>query len=251
MPRSHPQPETALVRKLSQCIDLDHEDLERLEEFQADFCAVSARTDLVCENEPYKTAGVMIDGWGFRYKLLPDGRRQVISFMLPGSFFGLHANVFEIADHSVSTLTRCRIARFDPQLLTRTLAERPMLGAAIVWDNAREEALLMEHLASLGRRSAYERVAHLIVEVCKQVGWSGGLAKGDERLPFSQAVLADALGLSTVHISRNVSRMRREGLIGKTSRGGLVVLDLTGLMGICDYDETYLYQNFRPKIPRS
>lgn len=251
MPRSHPQPETALVRKLSQCIDLDHEDLERLEEFQADFCAVSARTDLVCENEPYKTAGVMIDGWGFRYKLLPDGRRQVISFMLPGSFFGLHANVFEIADHSVSTLTRCRIARFDPQLLTRTLAERPMLGAAIVWDNAREEALLMEHLASLGRRDAYERFAHILVELAKLVHVRGEpVADEGYTLPVPQIVFADALGLSLVHVSRTLRKLKQEGLIDGDSKSGVVLRDLKGLISVCGYEETYLHQSPLPDRTR-
>lgn len=232
-------------------MELDEEDLRHLARFEAKPKAVGRDVELLREGDPYDRTGILLEGWCLRYKMLPDGRRQVVNFVLPGSFLGFYANVFETLNHSVLTLGDCRVAWFNPQYMTDIFAERPKLALSIVWDNAREESVLMERLASLGRRSAYERVAHLIVEVCKQVGWSGGLAKGDERLPFSQAVLADALGLSTVHISRNVSRMRREGLIGKTSRGGLVVLDLTGLMGICDYDETYLYQNFRPKIPRS
>ena len=242
--------DSALVRKLSQCLDLEPADIERLAEFEGKVEPVAAGEDLISENEPYSQAGVLVEGWCLKYKLLPDGRRQVVNFVLPGGFVGLHANVFEIADHSVSTLSRCCVSRFDPQLVTKTFAERPLLAAAIVWDNAREEAVLMEHLASLGRRSAYERFAHLMVELAKQLTRRGLL--GEERivLPIPQAVIADTLGLSLVHVSRTLSRLRREGLIEAKPGRGIALRDLQGLMQVCGYDETYLHQDPLPERTR-
>ena len=108
--------ESALVRKLSQCLDLAPEDIERLAELEGRAEPVAAGEDLVVENEPFRQAGVLVEGWCLKYKLLPDGRRQVVNFVLPGGFIGLHANVFEIADHSVATHSRCRVSPVDPQL---------------------------------------------------------------------------------------------------------------------------------------
>ena len=239
------------MRKLSHCIDLEDEDLRQLAEFQRSGESVSAREDLVVENRPYETAGVMIEGWGIRYKLLGDGRRQVLNFLLPGSFFGLHANVFELADHSVSTLTRCRVARFDPQLLTRTFVERPLLAAAIVWDSAREESLLMEHLASLGRRSAYEGFAHVLVELAKLLYLRGEFEEADGcLLPVPQAVFADTLGLSLVHVSRTLQKLKREGLVETPGKNGIVLRDLKGLIAVCGYEETYLHHSPLPQRTR-
>lgn len=237
---------SALVRKLSLCIELDDAELMRLADFEGAAKAVPAGEDLVKENTPYEQAGVVIEGWCLKYKLLDDGRRQVINFVLPGGFIGLHANVFETADHSVSTLTSCRVSRFDPQKITKTFAQLPRLAAAIVWDHAREEAVLMERLASLGRRSAYERFAHLLVELAVLMSRRIDELPRNLVLPVTQAVIADTLGLSPVHVSRTIQRLRRDGLIENTQRRGIGISDLRGLMKVCGYDETYLHQSALP-----
>ena len=238
--RPREQTDSALARKLSQCLELEPEDLARIGEFEGQAEAVAAGEDLVVENQPFHRAGVLVEGWCLKYKLLSDGRRQVVNFVLPGGFIGLHANVFETADHSVSTLSRCRVSRFDPQLVTKTFAERPLLAAAIVWDNAREEAVLMEHLASLGRRSADDRFAHLMFELAKQLTRRDLV--GEERilLPIPQAVIADTLGLSLVHVSRTMSRLRREGLIETSPPRGIALSDLNGLARVCGYADPSL-----------
>lgn len=243
--------ESPLVHKFSQCLNLEEEDCRQLARFEAASRSMGAREDIVVEGEPYGQAAVLLEGWCIRYKLLPDGRRQVVDFVLPGCFIGLHAHIFEVADHSVSTLTPCRLSFFDPQLVAETFAERPRLGGALVWDNACREALLMERVASLGRRSAYEGLAHLLVETCKRLQWCGGLMPGDNRLPISQTVIADTLGLSLVHVSRTISKMRSDGLIEDGTRRGIAVRDLDGLMQVCGYDETYLHREHLPARRRS
>ena len=241
---------SALALKLSQCLDLEDKDLDRIAEFEAAPKAFGSGEDLLEENCAFEHAGVVLEGWCFKYKLLDDGRRQIVNFILPGGFVGLHGNVFQVADHSVSTLTRCKISTFDPQLVTKTFAERPLLGAAIVWDNAREEAILMERLASLGRRSAYERFAHLMVELAKQMNRRGFIGEEKVVLPVPQAVVADTLGLSLVHVSRTIQKLRRNGLIEPSQQRGIVLRDLRGLMEVCGFDETYLHQDRLPERTR-
>lgn len=241
---------SALALKLSQCLDLEDKDLDRIAEFEAAPRAVASGEDLVKENAPYRHAGVVLEGWCLKYKLLDDGRRQIVNFVLPGGFIGLHANVFEVADHSVSALTQGKISWFDPQLVTKTFGERPLLAAAIVWDNAREEAILMERLASLGRRSAYERFAHLMVELAKHLDRRGFIGEEKVELPITQVVIADTLGLSLVHVSRTIQKLRRDGLIEPNQQRGIVLRDLRGLMEVCGFDDTYLHQNKLPERTR-
>ncbi|MEX0923531.1 MAG: Crp/Fnr family transcriptional regulator [Rhodovibrionaceae bacterium] len=236
-----------LMRKLAQCIELDSAARMRLQEFEAAVKPLPPGADLIKENSPYEQAGVVVEGWCLKYKLLDDGRRQVINFVLPGGFIGLHANVFEIADHSVSTLTACQVSRFDPQQITKTFSELPRLAAAIVWDHAREEAVLMERLASLGRRSAYERFAHLLVELTVLLSRRSEELPRKVVLPITQAVIADTLGLSPVHVSRTIQRLRRDGLIEDGRQRGIALCDLAGLMRVCGFDETYLHQDALPK----
>lgn len=239
---------SALVLKLSQCLDLEEEDLRWIVAFEGASESLPAGTDIVKQNGTYESAAVLLEGWCMKYKLLPDGQRQVVNFLLPGAFIGLHANLFQVTDHAISTLTRCRVSSFEPQLVTRIFRERPLLAAAIVWDHAREEALLMERLASLGRRTAYERLAHLLVELAILLSWRGQDLRDGAPLPIPQAVVADTLGLSLVHVSRTIQKLREEGLLeNNNNHRGIVLRDLAGLMAVCGYDETYLHKSRLPE----
>lgn len=245
-PNRQPLKASTLATKLTRYLELDEKERRRLAEFESGAECVASGVDILRENQPYRDAGVLIEGWCLKYKLLVDGRRQVINYVLPGSFIALEANVFDTADHSIGTLTPCSLAWFDPQEMTRTFSELPRLAAAIVWDTAREDALLMERLTSLGRRSAYERLAHVLVEVAHLLACRGLPLEKNTVLPLSQAVIADTLGLSQVHVNRTIRQLRDDGLIEATPQRGIVLRDLRGLIEICGYDETYLHRHLMP-----
>lgn len=240
---------SALARKLSQYFDPEIEDLRHLAALEADARVLPAGAEIVKQNAPYGESAVILEGWCLRYKLLPGGDRQVINFLLPGTFVGLHGALFETADHGVSALTRCRLAFFDQQTIAQVFRARPRLAVAISWDHAREEALIIERLASLGRRDAYERLAHLLVELALRISWRQP-AQRPLLLPITQAVIADTLGLSLVHVSRTIQRLREEGLIENSAQRGILLRDLDGLKAVCGYDETYLHRTRLPEKMR-
>ena len=241
---------SALAAKLSQYMKLSDAERQRLAFFERGAGSVAASVDILQENQPYGKSGVLLDGWCMKYKLLPDGRRQVINFVLPGSFIALEANVFDTADHAIATLTPCALSWFDPQEMTRTFGELPRLAAAIVWDTAREDALLMERLTSLGRRSAYERVAHVLAEISHLMARRGLTLENNTVLPLSQPVIADTLGLSLVHVNRTIRQLRADGLIEAKPQRGIVLRDIDALMRVCGYDETYLHHHAMPDKTR-
>lgn len=249
-PDSPPLKASTLATKLSHYLELAEKERQRLAEFESRAERIASGVDILQENQPYRYAGVLIEGWCLKYKLLVDGRRQVINYVLPGSFIALEANVFDTADHSIGTLTPCTISWFDPHEVTKTFADLPRLAAAIVWDNAREDALLMERLTSLGRRSAYERLAHILVEISHLQARRGLPLEKNTVLPLSQAVIADTLGLSLVHVNRTIRQLREDGLIEATTQRGIVLRDPHGLIKVCGYDETYLHQHLMPAKTR-
>lgn len=231
-----------LMAKLAQFIELTAEERACLDSFESEPDHIAAGELLVRENDPLTRAGVLVDGWCASYKLLSDGRQQIVNFILPGSFLGLHANVFKYADHAISTLTPCRISWFDPQEITGIFAAYPRLATAIVWDAAREQSFLMERVASLGRRSAYERFAHLLIELAILLEKRGISQSEGQIFPITQTVLSDALGLSTVHVSRTLRQLRKDGLIEPDTKRGVAIRDFEGLKAACDFDKTYLHE---------
>ncbi|MFD0988332.1 Crp/Fnr family transcriptional regulator [Methyloligella solikamskensis] len=155
----------------------------------------------------------VLEGWGFRYKTLPDGRRQIINFILPGDFIGLQATLDAEMEHSVETLTAASLCTFPRQKLTEVFARSPRLAFDVTWLAAREERVLDEHLLSLGRRTARERAAYYLAHLFVRAEEVGLAVEGRVRFPFTQQHLADALGLSLVHTNKILRRLTYDRLI--------------------------------------
>lgn len=177
--------------------------------------------------------------------MLADGRRQVIDFLLPGSLIGMEAGIFDVTDQAVETITKASIAWFEPYRFLRLFRERPRLAAALLWTVYRDYAVVSERLLSVGQRTAYERLGHLLIELCYRLD-SRGLATGSSySLPITQNLLADALGLSVVHVSRTLSKLRNNGLIDLT-RSQVDILDLETLEETCEFTDLYLHNRPLP-----
>lgn len=200
----------------------------------AELHAVAGSTVLL-EGDTVTHLYTVLAGWGFRYKTLSDGRRQILNFVLPGDFIGLQSSCMAEMRHSVEALSDVTLCVFPRERLWELYRDHPHLAMDLTWLAARQEVLLDDNLLSLGRRTARERLAYLILHLylrAKELG----LAVGDEvALPLTQQHLADALGLSLVHTNKTLKRLTRSELVHW--RGGrLRILDFDALVALARYE---------------
>ncbi len=147
----------------------------------------------------------MLEGFAYRYKLLPDGKRSIFAYLVPGDFCDLNIFILKAMDHSIATLSACTMVDIPrPRILE--LLERPAIARALWWATLVDEATLREWLVNMGRRDAETSIAHLFCEMHLRLK-SIGLADGGEfRLPITQNELADTVGLSAVHVNRSLQK---------------------------------------------
>jgi len=219
---------TPLVRKLSRFVLLPEEAVERLEELQRERVAVEARARLVDQDKPYQHLSVLVQGSGIRYRVLPDGRRQIVNFVVAGDVIGLRGCIFQRAANSVALLEQSVLAPLTTARVFSLLGEFPALRAVMFWLAALEQTLLVERLVVLARGSAYERVAQLLLELRERLRWVGLAEERTFRFPLTQRLIADSLGLSTVHVNRILHRLADEGLV-RVSAGSVTLFDSKAL----------------------
>lgn len=234
-----------LIAKLSHFAPLSHEDAHALDELCVKEERLAARVDIYAEGDAPRSAFVVTRGMACRYRLLSDGRRQILSFLLPGDFCDLHGFLLTTMDHSVATIVPTRIAAIERDAVIDLVALRPRLGAALWWSTMQEEAIQRERIVALGRRNARGRVAYLL---CELVWRQRAVGLGEEhaiRLPLTQAELADTLGLTSVHINRVLQEFRKSGLITLEHRR-LALRDSERLQGIAEFNQSYLHLGGAP-----
>ncbi len=168
---------------------------------------------------------------------MPDGRRQILDFLLPGSLIGMHALWFKVMPHSAQTLTSVSLCAFDKEKFRDLLRHKPEYEWELLKYLASSQASRDRRLSDLGRRPAKERVARLILEIFGQLT-ARGMADGHSFTFFPrQQHIADALGLTKVHVSRTLKALRQEGLLD-IGRDSATILDIKGLRELADYAET-------------
>jgi CRP/FNR family transcriptional regulator, anaerobic regulatory protein len=188
-------------------------ELALIESLRGDQLGKRAGTVLIAEGAADAPLYTLFAGWAFRFKTLSDGRRQILNFLLPGDFIGLQQKVAEGATHGVETLTDVWLCPFRRDALWKLHREAPELGYDITWMAAHEESIVDDHLLSVGRRSAAERLATLLILLFKRA--AALLPEGERtRVPFplTQQHIADALGLSLVHTHRTLRTLEKRGL---------------------------------------
>ena len=201
------------IRALSTFRKFDKKELEFISGFKTGELTVDPGATILSEGASSAHLYTVLSGWGFRYKLLDDGRRQILNFLLPGDFVGLQASLLTEMQHSVESLTTMLLCVFERERLWSLYKEMPALAFDMTWLAAREEQVLDEHLLSLGQRTAEERAAYLLLFLFARAEVRG-LTKGNSfAFPFTQPHIADALGLSLVHTNRVLNRMARRKMI--------------------------------------
>lgn len=196
--------------------------------------------EIVVEGEKVDFVFVIETGWAIRFRMLEDGRRQILNFMLPGDCFDLMAINRARSDHSVSAASEVVLRRIKADVFLKTVAGNPRLAASFWWAAIQEEAILREQIVRVGRRSAKERMAHMILELNRRVATVTGALDDYLSLPVAQSLLADALGLSIVHVSRTLSWLKAEGYIRMDNKG-IEILRRKDLAQMCDFDSRYLH----------
>lgn len=178
----------------------------------------------------------LFSGWAFRHKTLPDDRRQVLNFLVPGDVIGFQANMLGEAVHGVEALTDVVLCRHARSKIWPLYQSHPELAFDTTWLTAKEESLIDEVLLSVGRRTASERIAMLIVHLFRRARPLQQNATDTVMLPLTQQHIADALGLSLVHTNKTIRRLQRNGFF-RFERQRLQMLDLQGLERLAHYRE--------------
>lgn len=239
MPQSD-QSANVLVRKLQAEFHLAAAEEEALLALPFQFRLLAKGQDIVREGDQPSQCCVVLDGWACRYKMLDDGSRQILCFQIAGDFTDLQSLHLEAMDHNIGTLGKCAVA-FVPHRALRTLiTDHPRIGSAFWRDTLVDASVTREWLLNVGTRGAYYRLAHLLCEVYTRlevVGMTDGLRFN---FPISQVTMAEATGLSAVHVNRILQALRDDGLI-TLHRGVCLLKNWEGLVKAAGFDAKYLH----------
>ena len=197
--------------------------------------------DLAEDGSEPKHSTVVLEGIACRYKQFHDGRRQILSFQYPGDITDLYSYVLKKLDHAVGALTNCRVAHIPHPAIQALCEKYPNLAYALWRDTLVDTSKLHASIASLGARSSKERLAHFLAEQHARMV-AVGLIKTGESASFgiTQSDLADATGLSLVHVNKTLKKLKDEGLVS-WNRSRLAIMNWDGLKQAALFDETYLH----------
>ena len=201
---------------------------------------VAAHQDLLRIGEKADSLKLVLEGFACRYKILPDGRRQIMAYLLPGDICDLHVTILGAMDHNIGTLTNCMVLDVDNAQIEQLMRANHSIARAFWWGTLVDEATLREWLVNIGQRTAIERLAHLFCELLVRLRVVG-LTNGDGYdMPLTQQELGDTLGLSTVHVNRVLQELRASGVIELRNKH-LTIHDLPALATLGQFNPLYLH----------
>lgn len=230
---------SALVRKLGALTLMTEEEILFLEGLQNNTVHVEKRHDFITEGADLRTTFIVMEGWAIRYSLLSNGRRQILSYALPGDILGLHVNFNATAAYSAAALTPVKLAAVDPRRMIEISQKYPILASGLSWCTAREFAILGDQAVRLGRLAAQQRLAHLLLELSHRLALIGETEGDWLNVPMTQNDLADTLGLSLVHINRSLMGLRKKGLI-TVDRDYIRLNDTAALIELAEFNPEHL-----------
>jgi CRP-like cAMP-binding protein len=201
---------------------------------------IATGIDVISEGDKPAVVNLILEGWACRYKVLENGRRQIIAFFLPGDMCDLNIFVLKEMDHSIAALTPLTIAELTRQDMEEITLGHPRVTQALWWESLVAAAVQREWTVGLGQRDAFERLAHLFCELFLRLKIVG-LTEGDTcPMPLTQQDIGDAMGLSAVHVNRTLQQLRAEGLIVLTDRT-LTIPDMAALQAAGLFNANYLH----------
>jgi CRP-like cAMP-binding protein len=228
-----------LTHKLAHLASLSAAEIDVLREFQSAPRHVERNREVVVEGRRYDCLWVLLDGVAQRYRVLQDGRRQILNLILPGDFIGFPGCFFENALYSIGTLGECTLSPVPFARFLGLSATHPRLAAILFWSLSCEAAMYAEHLIGVGRRSALERVAHFLLEMLTRLQAIGQADDRSYSLPLTQELLADTLGLSVQYVNQTLRQLREDDL-ASVDRHQVTILDAEALAALADFERTYI-----------
>ena len=249
-PSASIQCQTCPARRDGLCTELSPSDLALMQKFKCGDRAIKAGQDIFAAGQPCEAIYNLTDGWAFRYTLLEDGRRQILDFALPGAVLGFHPAKGARATYGVQALTDANVCIIRHPDLAALSREVPQTGLRLAWLIARDRSLAYDHLTSVGRQSAHQRVAHLILELfvrCR-AQWPGQRIE-QMLLPLTQEHIGDATGLTSVHVNRVLRDLRQERVLEFHYRR-LRILNPDKLIDVAETDPHLMMSWTGTPVPR-
>lgn len=237
-----PQVLPALSRKLALYQPILPAETLLLQGLQRRIRHFRAGEELAREGPHPSPAFVLESGWCHTFKVMPDGGRQIVAIKVPGDFLGWRTILLRTSNRGCVAITDVVASEVDHDQLRHLMVASPRLATSILWAACRDEAMAVEHLASLGRRDATGRMAHFFLELAARLTVNCQVEGNSYDCPLSQYVLADLLGLTSIHVNR-VLRKLREGRLMTLQNGRITILNLAGMIALSGFDRAYLDQN--------
>jgi CRP-like cAMP-binding protein len=240
----------ALIRRLEEYTPLTAEDRAELEELAAvSTHTIPPRRDLIRQGDAPRSLYLILEGWACHYRALEDSRKQIVDFAIPGDLCDLNLFILDRMDHSIGAITRLKVAEIGREVLHRVLANSPNITIALWWQELVSKSIHREWIVNVGQRSAGERIAHLFCEMFLRLK-SVGLTNGSScDFPPTQQDIADATGLTSVHVNRTIQDLRRQGLI-ILDRQRLTIPDWPALQAAGQFNPDYLHHRRLHRHPR-
>jgi CRP-like cAMP-binding protein len=239
VPASNPDIQP-LIRKLETVVDLTQAERQALLGLPMTVRQLKADQDIIRDHDRPSQCCLIVEGFAFRYKIIGDGR-QILSWHIPGDIPDMQSLHLDLMDHSLATLVPSKVAFITHETVRGLIRAHPRIGDVFWRETLVDAGIFREWMAGLGRREAYGRMARMLCEFFLRMDAVGLRQDGNVyELPFTQAEMADALGLSTVHVNRTVQDLTANGLI-QIKKGLAVVKDWDGLRQAGEFDPTYLH----------
>lgn len=222
------------ITRLRSFVDLTLPDLQSLRAVIETEQKVKKRRDLVLDGYEFNKLCFVRDGCAARYKLLRNGKRQIVNFLLPGDVVGLPGSFLDRAANSVIAITDMKLQVCSLEAFVGLCYRQPKFGLVLSWLAVQEAANYAERVIDVGRRTPTERLAHFLLEIHCRLAMVGAAAEHAFTLPFTQEMMSDALGLSVPHLNRTLGKLRAEGLIAVNERR-VEFLDLKALQQLAQF----------------
>ena len=229
-----------LIRKLESIFNLTGDERQALENLPMQVVSIKADQDIVREGDRPSRSCLILSGFACTYKVTANGKRQIVSFNIPGDIPDLQSLHLKVLDNSVSTISPCSVGFIAHEALRDICIRNPRLASAFWRETLIDAAIFREWVMNVGRRETYNRMAHVLCELLVRLR-AVGLAEGHScDLPITQGEFADALGVTNVHVNRVIQQLRADGLI-ELSGDRLHILDWEKLKQVGEFDPTYLH----------
>jgi CRP-like cAMP-binding protein len=234
------RPLELLLRKLETHAALGEEDRAAILALPVTLKTLEAQAYTIREGDAPTHCGVLVSGFAYRQKLTGEGTRQIVAIHIPGEALDFQTLFLDVADHNVQTLTRAEIAFIPRRDLQELARSRAAIGHAILVSILVEASIFREWVLNVGRRDSKTRTAHLLCEFAMRLDAQGLTEDYGYSLPMTQEQLADALGLTPVHVNRTLKVLEAEGLIRRTGRE-VSFPDWKRLRDAGDFNQRYLH----------